>query len=62
MKCRVLQADGSYTRLDPGVGEPRLCMQDAQMDIAQGREIDISLPSLTSAVGSGIGSRTHAAR
>ena len=62
VKCRILQADGTYIRLDPGVGEPGLCMQDAQMAIAQGQEIDISLPSLSADTGGGLGRRTHAAR
>ena len=46
VKSRLLQSDGSYIRLDPGVGEPALCMQEAQMAIAQGGTIDIDLPAL----------------
>ena len=61
VKSRLLQADGSYIRIDPGVGEPSVCMQEVQMDIAQGREVEIALPSLLS-FAEAAGSRIHAAR
>jgi len=39
VKARIQQADGTYTRLQPGDGEPALCLQDALMEIAMDREV-----------------------
>ena len=60
VKSRLLQSDGSYVRLDPGVGEPALCMQEVQMTIAQGGAVGIALPTLDQSA-RGADRRPHAA-
>ena len=44
VKARSLQPDGTYVRRRPGPDEPALCMQDALMDLALGRKINLSAP------------------
>ena len=47
VKARALQSDGSYVRRLAAAGEEALCMQETLMEIAQGKEVDFSLPGST---------------
>lgn len=53
VKCRAMQPDGTYVRRQPAPGEPRLCMQEALMELAMGKKISALEQSAAEIPGNG---------
>ena len=45
VKNRFLRADGTYIRLQPEADEPAMAVQEALMQIAMGKKLDVPVPS-----------------